>query len=745
MRRRTEMGEMDAVRRIPTVKGKDYNPRQNAHRLAVEHDLWAEASSSRLDAQRKRGPSNPANRKPLNVQLFVTRYRSSVRQWPQIEALVDRLNEFFVKPQIVFQLIEPAECNRSVSYAQRCPFGADLDHDYEWLHLAVVPRLPEEFPVLTSCGRCCLISDRTQDQDVARVLAQALGLDPKADLDFREDDIQWLRWQAFLLQGQAVPLPLVSLPVWVYPVVTPDEFHSQRGLEGARQLLERVNLIWLQAGISLELAGCCPLHQLDLDGQAWEQALTPDAEPLLPLIRFGPHCLHFPLIRAVPVPWSCFAFPEQRLSIVRDGVTALSAAQSLGRLLGLSEVAGLDQLMSMGPEGNRLSPDEVRRARQCGQQLTGQNLDSPLPEVGRQARRQWLAPELPAERPVDFNLILLRGPDTASRLTLQQAESWLNEVSDIWLQAGISLRAHVTEAEVTQAAVEAAYPNPGGARKPSCAGLTRLPGYRAGAYNLCVLHQLPVVNKPDQVQAYLNWPGPRLTLLAEEYAPHGQVKQLALALAVAWGVKPGIGRFERLLTRGSQGIRLEAEDRAAVLNALAGPAFTPPSLPVARPHLPLLGAEKALSLPIKLRRVVNPSNACVLSATEAVERLQNCPFWQQANIQLRIVDSDEVEVGDAALHESFPLAPGSATPRIPFNFGLLRLAGNDPVSVNLVLVGQMPGGNFSSFSLSKMVVADPDCAAAGVAQLLGVNLLDAVSQEQVQRARDSLLRLFPPA
>ena len=744
MRRRLEMGEMDAVRRIPTVKGKDYNPRQNAHRLAVEQDLWAEARPGRLEAQRKRGPSNPANRKPLNVQLFVTRYRSSVRQWPQIEALLDRLNQIFLKAQIVFQLIEPAECNRSVSYAQRCPFGHDLDHAYEWLHLAVVPRLPDELPVLTSCGRCCLISDRSQDQDVARILAQSLGLDPQIDLDFREEHIQWLRWQAFLLQGQAVPLPLVSLPVWVYPVVTPDEFHSQRGLEGARQLLERVNLIWLQAGITLELAGCCPLHQHDLGSEAWEQALSPAAEPLLPITRFGRHSLHFPLIRAVPVPWSCFAFPEQRLCLIRDGVTTLSVAQALGRLLGLTEVAGLDQLMSVGAEGNRLGADEVRRARQRAQELTGQAVDTPILEITRRARDQWLAPEVAAERPVEFNLILLRGPDTASRLTLQQAEEWLQEVAGIWRQAGILLHGHLIEAEVTQGAVEAAYPNPGGPRKPSCAGLTRLPGYVAGRYNLCVLHQLPVVNKVDQFQAYLHWPGPRLTLLAEEYAGHGQVKQLALALAVAWGVKPGTGSFERLLTRGSQGIRLGEEDRAAVLSALAGPTFAPPSLPAARPQLPLLGAGKALSLPIKLRRVLNPTHACALSVAEVVARLEDCSFWQQANIQLRIVDSDEVEVSDAALCESFPVAPGGVAPRIPFNFGLLRLPGNDPVSINLLLVGQMPGGNFSSFSLSKMVVADPNCAAAGVAHLLGVNLRD-IAEEQVKRARDSLLRLFPSA
>ena len=213
MRRRTEMGDMDAVRRIPTVKGKDYNPRQNAFRLAVAQDLWSEASASRQDAQRKRGPANPANRKPLNVQMFVTRYRSSVRQWPQIESLIERLNGLFGAPQIVFQLIEPAECNRSVSYAQRCPFGADLDHQYEWIHLGVVPRLPEEQPVLASCGRCLLISDRSSDADIARALARLFGLDPACDLNFDESQIQWLRWQAYLLQGQPVPLPLVSLPV----------------------------------------------------------------------------------------------------------------------------------------------------------------------------------------------------------------------------------------------------------------------------------------------------------------------------------------------------------------------------------------------------------------------------------------------------------------------------------------------------------------------------------------------------
>ena len=738
MRRRTEMGDMDAVRRIPTVKGKDYNPRQNAFRLAVAQDLWSEASASRQDAQRKRGPANPANRKPLNVQMFVTRYRSSVRQWPQIESLIERLNGLFGAPQIVFQLIEPAECNRSVSYAQRCPFGADLDHQYEWIHLGVVPRLPEEQPVLASCGRCLLISDRSSDADIARALARLFGLDPACDLNFDESQIQWLRLQAYLLQGQPVPLPLVSLPVWAYPVVTPDEYHSQRSHEQIRQLLERVNLIWLQGGISLELAGVCPLHREDIDDQLWEQAVTPAIEPLLPLLRFGPHALHLPMIRAVPVPWSCFAFPEERLAIVRDGVTALSAAQALGRLLGLSEVAGADQLMSGGAEGDRLGFDEIRRARQRALKLTGLAEDAPLAEVTRQARRQWLAPARPVQRTIEFQLLLLRGPDTEARQSLQQAEEWVEEAAAIWAQAGLSLQAHLCEAEVSQAAVEAAYPNPGGTRKPSCAGLTKLPGYRAGSYNLCVLRQLPVHNKPEQFQAFLNWPGPRLTLVAEDYVAHGRAKQLALALGVAWGAKAGSGSFERLLTRSSHGLRLEDADVSLVLNALAGPTFQSVAQPVIR-----FVEGHTLGLPIKLRLVRNGPNGCRLSHEEVMARVLAQAFWDQARIRPDFIECDEVEVAESALHESYPSAPGSATPRIPFNFGLLRLSGNHGLALNLLVVEAMPGGLSSSFPLSKMVLADPESASAGIAQLLGVSLLHPLTSESLEAARASLIRLFP--
>ncbi|MBS2033448.1 hypothetical protein JST97_00555 [bacterium] len=735
MRKRTEMGEFDAVKRIQTVKGRDYIPRQNAHRLAVVDDRWAEARAGRIEAQARRGPSNPANRKPLNVQLYVTRYRSALRSWPQIESLIERLNEFFVGPQLVFQLVEPAECNRSVSYAQRCPFGADLDHEYEWLHLAVVPRLPDELPVLTSCGRCMLISDRSQDQDIARALAQLLGLGPNCELDFSEQSIQWLRWQAFLLQGQPVPLPLVSLPVWAYPVVTPDDYHSQRNLEQIQQLLERVNLIWMQAGVSFELAGCCPLHHSDIGEQAWEQAVTPSVEPLLKLTEYAPNSLHLPMIRAVPVPWSCFAYPEHRLAIVRDGVTPLSVAQALGRLLGLTEVEGRDQLLSLGAEGQRIGNDEARRARERGLQMSGLSLDTPVPEVVRAARRGWLAPALPEQRSLEFQLILLRGPDSACKLSLEEARSWLEEVGLVWAQAGIALRPHLSEADVAQAAVEAAYPNPGGERKPSCAGLTRLPGYRAGSYNLCVLQRLPVLNKIEQYQSYLNWPGPRLTLLAADFPAHGRVKQLALALAAAWGVKPGEGAFQRLLTRGSQGLRLEPDDCAAVHAALAGPAFQAPS-PSSRSTFGEL-----LSLPIKLRRVTG-HNPCLSQAEEVARLVCSHPIWEQTNIQPKIVDSDQVEVGEAALLESYPSAPGSATPRIPFNFGLLRLPGHHPQAINLLVVGQMPTGNSSAFSLSRMVLADPDCAAAGLAQLIGLNLSAPISAEAMKSARSTLLRMF---
>lgn len=735
MRKRTEMGEFDAVKRIQTVKGRDYIPRQNAHRLAVAGDLWSAARAGRLEAQARRGPSNPANRKPLNIQLYVTRYRSALRSWAQIESLIERLNELFQGPQLVFQLVEPAECNRSVSYAQRCPFGADLDHEYEWLHLAAVPRLPDELPVLASCGRCLLISDRSQDHEIARALAQLLGLEPDCELDFSEDKIQWLRWQAFLLQGQPVPLPLVSLPVWAYPVVTPDEFHSQRNLEQIHQLLERVNLIWQQAGISFELAGCCPLHHIDLDEQAWEQAVTPSAEPLLKLTEYGPRSLHLAMIRAVPVPWSCFAYPEHGLAMVRDGVTALSVAQSLGRLLGLTEVEGTDQLMSLGAEGQRLSNLEARRARQRGLEISALEVDAPIAEVTRAARRDWLAPPLGEQRTVEFQLLLLRGPDTACTLSLEAAQGWLEEVGRVWLQAGIHLRPQLSQVEVSQAAVEAAYPNPGGERKPSCAGLTKLPGYRAGSYNLCVLQRLPVLNKIDQYQSYLNWPGPRLTLLAADYAPHGRVKQLALALAAAWGVRPGEGAFQRLLTRGSQGLWLGPEDCAAVQAALAGPTFQAPAAPTN------LGLGEEILLPLKLRRVVG-SNGCMLEAEEVARRLCGHPVWVQAKIRPQVLESDLIEVAEAALLEAYPSAPGSAVPRIPFNFGLLRLSGHHPQAVNVVLVESMPGATFSCFSLSKMVLADPECAAAGVAQLLGLNLAVAPSAEALKSARANLVRMF---
>ncbi|MFN8610338.1 MAG: hypothetical protein U0931_22565 [Vulcanimicrobiota bacterium] len=736
MRKRTEMGEIDAVKRVPNVKGRDYIPRQNAHRLAVLDDQWASARTARIEAQRKRGPSNPANRKPLNVQLYVTRYRSALRSWAQLESLVERLNEIFSPPQLVFQVVEPAECNRSVSYAQRCPFGSDLDHQFEWLHVAAVPRLPDELPVLTSCGRCLLISDRSQDADIARGLAQLLGLDPGCGPDFSEQEIQWLRWGAFLLQGQPVPLPLVSLPVWAYPVVTPDDFHSQRNFEQIQQLLERVNLVWLQAGVSLELAGCCPLHRHDLGEQAWEQAVTPSAEPLLGLTQFGPRALHLPMIRAVPAPWSCFAYPEHRLAIVRDGVTPLSVAQGLGRLLGLNQVDGVDQLMSFGAEGNRLSNDEARRARQRCLLLSGLKQDAPILEVTRAARRDWLAPASSGRRAIEFQLILLRGPDTACQLTLEEAQVWLEEVGEVWQQAGIELRPCLSQAEVAQGAVEAAYPNPGGERKPSCSGLTRLTDYRSGSYNLCVLQRLPVLHKVDQFQAYLNWPGPRLTLLGADFPAHGRVKQLALALAVAWGVKPGEGAFHRLLTRGTQGLRLDPADCEAVQAALAGPTFQA-AVPTRRSE-----ATEPLRLPIKLRRVVNDQNGCLVSADEAARRLCSHPFWEQSNIQPTIVESDELEVPAAALQESYASPAGSLAPRIPFNFGLLRLSGHHPQAVNLLLVGAVPGGNSSTFALSRMVLADADCATAGLAQMLGLSLQTPLTPEVLQAARANLQRMF---
>ncbi|MBT9583912.1 hypothetical protein IV102_11260 [bacterium] len=695
--------------------------RSSAHRALIGGG-WEGARQARQAAMAKRlaaGP--PSTLRPLMVQLYVTRYRSSVRQWPQVARLLEQVNEIFGPAQIVFQLTEPAECNRSVSYANRCPFGADIDHEFEWLHLAMVPKLPDDLPVLPACGRCALISDKCSDRNVAQALGSLLGLLSSPEglmsdgpgLELTRTEVQWARWQAWLLQGQPVPLPLVTLPVWVYPVITPAARHSQRSHAEVQELLERTNLVWQQAGLAFELAEWCALHEHDLGEEQWVQALQPDGQPLEALNQLNSRALHLFVVKEPAATWKVFPDENRRSLLIRDdlwreNLPERNLGHALGSLLGLPAVVGTDQLMCPYSQGTRLSATEAARARARGLEITGCQPDCGPDQLARLAIEEATDPPKAGldPLPMTVHLLLVREARLASQQSLEEATLWLERVNRIWSQAAITVNATLAEVSVSDSTLEAVFPNPAGStstRKPSCAGLQKCAGYDPGVLNLFVLHQLPIAGREGQFQSYTSWPGARVVVLAESVAWHSPDKQLALALAVGLGLKASPkGPLTLLLSSRTPGLRFTSEHIAA---ARAGLSLTR-TAPAVAPDVSV----STLSVPVQ----IFGAQAEILEAANL--------FWARAGIRWTCQ-------GTAPLPEELDTTSSQS---------LLAVCGFQAGTVNLFWRSGQPGQSFREY---RMLVCGQELPRA-LADFLNLKLSGAaLTSQEISRARAQLANL----
>jgi len=608
MRKRLESGAVDPITRVLSVKSQDGVARVNAHRLAIGKSDWEESRRQRHTALAKRANApvvtqDPATRRPLQLPIYITRYRSSIRHWPQVLELVERLNLLLEPAQIVLQLAEPGDCNRSVN-SKRCPFEEDIDHLYEWVHLAMVSKLPEDQPVVMTCGRCCLVADRCDDLSIARALAQLLGREVGPDFQLSEDDIQWMRWQVWLLQGQAVPLPLITVGVWGYS----QQHTSLRKRAELREMLEHANQIWQQAGICWELLAWCPLQADDLSREDWQAICQeePETRALEAVVQYGPRAHHVVCLKNPEASWRIFADPNLKVILLPDALKVDSVrtlAQALGKLLGLPDVVGHDQLMCPFSQGLRLGALEVTRARVA----TGLAADRTLEQCTHEFLLDALdAPSLLPELEVEVNLFLVRGCAQAARQSMAEAEQAWSVVEAIWKQAGIQLRVHLAESRLHDI---------------SRATVTKAPGYNPEKLNLFVVYQLPVEGKPGLVQPHLSWPAGKLMMVAESFAGQSKEKLLAMALAVAWGLRanPQAPFFELMNSR-SAGLRLNAEEIQAARRGQSAPAPARTSQP----------ETEALKIPVQLLLgCPEPEARALLYKTNH--------FWSRAGICWEVV------------------------------------------------------------------------------------------------------------
>lgn len=366
------------VTRVFKVSNPDHvNRMLSYHRYQMSRMEPGYALKNKANQAPTRAP-NP--QKPLfEVPVQMTLCDGTRRGWEEAERLLEVVNAVFAGARVQVHFADEHQCTNVPSYELDCPFSEDLDHRFEWLHVVLVRTLPGDEPVLLSCGRCVLVPDRCDDRAFVRSLGSLLGLWKVNDVsssnrlmgegsgyELAPAEQAWLRWHAANMGGEGWPLDGLSLPLWVYKVEAPECFASQRSDPEVRSILERVNRIWGSVGISFQ-ANFCHLHQDEVSATGWENVL---AKPLpecmnwvARVLTHAPYALHLFLVAgAAKVDMD----PRWRACLLTDGIEtnrSRTLAWIFGRLIGLSETGGSDQLMTQDGSGYRLGTQEMMRAR----------------------------------------------------------------------------------------------------------------------------------------------------------------------------------------------------------------------------------------------------------------------------------------------------------------------------------------------------------------------------------------------
>ncbi|MFN8612933.1 MAG: hypothetical protein U0931_35670 [Vulcanimicrobiota bacterium] len=647
----------------------------NSYRPGLSARDWGIAQRARLES-----PGPAAHRPPaptavtpahslapqlLRLPLYVTRDPDSRRDWPEVERLLKFLNSIFASAHIVLELTEPGECKRGDASADACPYSHVLDHQYDWLHLALVPDLREDLPFHPSCGRCCLVSDRCDDRSLAQAVAVLLGLAQVADVHIREQLMsagtgtvltpsqqQWLRWHGLALLGEPAALPILTIPLWIYLVEEPEALATHRSQAEIRQILERVNRVWAQAGIEFELYNWCHIQDQDLSAQQWGQILPSRLDLLEPLLQYGPRAVHVFFLQCQS---ECLQLPGSFLCLVGDILQnhrTHTVAASLGKLLGLQEVGGPDQLMGRGSEGFRLSPSEISRARIWATgRLFSRGENSPkTPSLLGLQEQVAVTSEPPTLVEVPIQLWLVRTASVAAECSRDQMLDWLDNVNAIWGQAGIRWVARdVLDCSPAEQELSRAFPNAPdyqGERKPNCLALTQVSGYDPRLLNVFIVRSLPVDGRKLETP-FCSWKASQVLLVSERYNPYSREKILASGLAVHLGLKRVTkGPFYRLLSTHSNGVRLsDSEIQEARV------AVTPSSLVILEHDRSL----SPLSVNLSLGLVDSPTNQYPRARKEVMEILEQVnQIWGQAGIRFRVTGCQSVPIARQDLEAAYP-------------------------------------------------------------------------------------------
>lgn len=561
-----------------------------AYRYAMMARTWGMTEHRPATGQQRvpAAPPPPPPKEPerLVLPLFITREEKSQRSWDQALHLVERINSIFAPAKVTLELFEPGECETIPEPQGFCPFAEELDHAAEFLHVALVADLPGDQPQLASCGRCCLIPDRCDDRSAARAVAQLLGLTPVRNVNITErlmstsgsglelspGERQWLRWHAGTLIGVRLPISDLKIPVWAYAV----EGRTRRTEPELRQILDKVNVVWEQAGMGFELVNWCHLREDEFK----DAALQGDLALLAPVVSHAPRSLHLFLVD--------FPGGEVRsdfkhgLALIPDelkGSRTWALGRAFGLLLGLSPVAGEDQLMGPNDEGFRLHALEIVHSR--GQARLQLERTNPTQVAARPAP---VAPAVsqPAAAALEMltvpvRLHLVRGNELAATLTPDGARQLVADANAVWASSGVRCEVQsLHEPSLSLDVMKEHWPThqdaPDKDRKPTWTSLGGLSGYDPRVLNIFLVKKIKFHGRETSLGGFQYWRGHKVLVVAEEYPKHTLQKQLALSLGLFWGLTFDLkGPVDRLTSWQTPGTTVTPAERDTVRAGLAGP------------------------------------------------------------------------------------------------------------------------------------------------------------------------------
>ena len=571
----------------------------------------------------------------LELPLYVTLAPGATKERAALEELVEQAGRYFKPARLRFKILDPCRAEGTLPPGVDCPFHGDLDHTEEWLHLLLVP---DEEALQFSCGRCFTLPDSASAHVLAQTLGKVLGLEPVPQIGFEErlmsgrgaklsvKECLWLRAQAGQMMGDSYSLPLITVPLWGYPVDSPESLRSKRSRQEFASMLEGANRIWQQAGIEFQLEAWCALggndlsEDVDLEGDAWAG-----------LVRHAPQALHCFFLQEPTNSWHLSPEPDSGLVLISDALRkgrGRGLAQGLGILLGLEPVSGPDQLLCQEGIGRRLSSTEVRRARNVAVELRYKRLESE-PEASSTV-------EVVAAPVIKVVKVPLR-VHLGRNISAEQASDWMRKVGDIFAPVPVELQ--VTFHTWTEPESLLEFP---GADQSNLERVWQpmrgAPDYQAWALNVFLVDE---IRTPAGRHSYVLCPFFNALLVGRLFGRHTPVKQVALALAAFWGL--GLetdGPYYRLMNWNGTGVRLSPSEITKLTSRF-------------QPRRPLISSrESVVRIPVILS-VVNRAFGLEPSDLAAIWPEVN-RIWSQAGIEWQPVDSRHIRLTEQQLETFRP-------------------------------------------------------------------------------------------